>query len=73
MAEGATAASASIPLYIIICGFIMAAITWLSRPILVFLRMFNAGFAITFATFAVLFLVQAMAAGRTPRRPGCRR
>jgi vitamin B12/bleomycin/antimicrobial peptide transport system ATP-binding/permease protein len=57
--EGSTVASASIPLYVIICGVIMAVTTFLSSRIYVFLRMFNAGYAIAFATFSVLFIVQA--------------
>jgi vitamin B12/bleomycin/antimicrobial peptide transport system ATP-binding/permease protein len=59
IAEGATIPAASIPLYVIIAGFLMAAITFVSRNIYVFLRMFIVGYALGFATFAVLFIVFA--------------
>jgi vitamin B12/bleomycin/antimicrobial peptide transport system ATP-binding/permease protein len=57
--EGATIAGASIPLYVVIAGVVMAAVTYLSKNIFVFLRMFNAGYAIGFSTFALLFLIYA--------------
>jgi vitamin B12/bleomycin/antimicrobial peptide transport system ATP-binding/permease protein len=59
IAEGATTADPSIPLYVIIAGVVMSVVTYLSKNIYVFLRMFNAGYAIAFAVFAVLFLIFA--------------
>jgi vitamin B12/bleomycin/antimicrobial peptide transport system ATP-binding/permease protein len=47
----------AVPLYAIAAGAVMAAVTYLSARIYVFLRMFNAGYAITFCIFAVGFIV----------------
>ena len=47
----------TVPLYVIAAGAVMAAVTYLSARIYVFLRMFNAGYAITFCLFALGFVV----------------
>jgi putative ATP-binding cassette transporter len=47
----------AVPQYVIWSGIGMAVATFLARDIFVFLRMFAAGYAITFALFAVGFVV----------------
>jgi putative ATP-binding cassette transporter len=49
----------SVPLYVVASGVVMAACAFLGRGVYTFLRMFLAGYAITFAAFAVGFLIFA--------------
>ncbi|PJN94938.1 hypothetical protein CNY89_11465 [Amaricoccus sp. HAR-UPW-R2A-40] len=63
----------SVPLYVVASGAVMAGCAFLGRGVYTFLRMFLAGYAITFAAFAVGFLIFAHG-GSPPGRPtGCRR
>jgi putative ATP-binding cassette transporter len=57
MPEGGGAAAASIPLYVILAGVVLVPVTWLAGRIYVLLRMYVAGYAVAFSTFAVGFLV----------------
>ncbi len=47
----------TVPVYVIAAGVLMAGVTFLSVRVYVFLRMFIAGYAVTFATFALGFIV----------------
>ena len=49
----------AVPLYVVASGAVMAACAFLGRGVYTFLRMFLAGYAITFAAFAVGFLIFA--------------
>ncbi len=57
MAAVHVATPEAVPLYVIASGVVMAGATWLSSRIYTFLRMFNVGYAVTFASFAVGFIV----------------
>ncbi len=47
----------AVPFYVLLAGMVMTGTTYLSGRIFVFLRMFSAGYAITFSSFAVGFIV----------------
>ena len=47
----------AVPLYVIAAGALMVGVTFFAARIFVFLRMFIAGYAITFAAFAAGFIV----------------
>jgi vitamin B12/bleomycin/antimicrobial peptide transport system ATP-binding/permease protein len=57
MAATNFASPEAVPFFVVASGVFMAAATFLSARIYVFLRMFNAGYAITFAIFAIGFIV----------------
>ncbi len=57
MALTRLAAPEAVPLYVIASGVVMTAATYLARGIFVFLRLHVAGYAITFALFALGFVV----------------
>ncbi len=46
----------AVPLYVVFAGVVMSLVVALSARIFVFLRMFNAGYGIAFAAFAVGFI-----------------
>jgi putative ATP-binding cassette transporter len=47
----------AVPQYVIWSGVVMATATWASRRVFTFLKLFNAGYAVTFAAFALGFVV----------------
>jgi vitamin B12/bleomycin/antimicrobial peptide transport system ATP-binding/permease protein len=53
IAEGSTVAAASIPLYVVLAGILMAVATYLSRGVYTYLRLYVFGYAVTFCLFAL--------------------
>jgi putative ATP-binding cassette transporter len=70
MAATHIADAEAIPQYVIWSGVVMSVATYLSGRIFVFLRIFNAGYAIAFAFFAAAFIFFGAGGGLPDWAPG---